>query len=254
MLLVSICFLFFAKTWGGFNALTRGSIIRIGGVGILVSIHWIFFYGAIKYSNISVTLSIMATISFMTSFVEPLITKRKFRPYEALLGLLVVPGIYLIYYFSEAGHLTGMIMALLSAFFASLFTSLNKKHVEITNPYTFSFLQLFSGFLFLTLMLPIYLHYFPGSFYVGSALDYSYLFCLAFFCTLIPYILYMIALRTLDAFTTNFANNLEPVYGIVLAWIIFAENQEMDWRFYIGTTIIILSIFAQPMLKRVFDS
>lgn len=252
MLIVSVSFLFFKRTIRGLKVLPWRDMWRIGSVGILVSIHWIFFYGAIKYSNVSVTLSVLATISFMTSFTEPLITKRKFRPYEALLGLLVIPGIYLIFYFTEADYTIGIIMALLSALFASLFTSFNKKFVEYTNPYTFSFVQLTTGFLFLTLLLPAYIHFFPGSWYVGSQMDYFYLFLLAFFCTTIPYVLYMNALRILDAFTTNFANNLEPVYGIILAWIFFGENNEMDWRFYIGTAIILISIFMQPLLRRKF--
>ena len=248
--IVSICFLLFAKTLRGLKDVSKSEMLKIGGVGIVVSIHWIFFYGAIKYSNVSIALSIMATISFMTSFTEPLITQRKFQWYESLLGLLVIPGVYLIFYFSDPGHLTGIIMALLSAFFAALFTSLNKKYVTLTNPHTFSFIQIATGFVFLSVFLPVYLHYFPGSLYIAPTIDYVYLFILAFFCTVIPYILYMIALRSLNAFTMNLANNLEPVYGIILAWIIFKENQEMDWRFYIGSAIILLTIFLQPIMKK----
>lgn len=250
---VSLSFLFFADTFSGLKKLSKSDAMKIAGIGVIVAIHWIFFYGAIKYSNVSVALSIMATIALMTAFTEPLITKSKFQWYQALLGLLVIPGVYLIYYFSEASYSVGIVMALLSAFFAALFTSLNKKYVERTNAMTFSFVQLSGAFVFMTAFLPLYLQYFPGALYWSTAYDYSYLLILAILCTTIPYILYLNALKHLSAFTTNLANNLEPIYGIVLAIIILKENKEMDARFYIGTAIILMTIFMQPLLKNKFQ-
>lgn len=251
--LVALTFLAFAKTWRGLRDLPRPVVVKIGLVGILVSLHWIFFYGAIKASNVSVTLSLLATISFMTSFIEPVVTGRRFQWYESFLGLLVVPGVVLIFRFSEPGHLTGIIMALLSAFFAAVFSSFNKKLVEHTNSFAFSFIQMTAGFLAMTLILPVYLYRSPEAWYIGSSLDYTYLGLLAVFCTTIPLLLYFFALRRLNAFITNLANNLEPVYGILLAWLIFNENQEMDSRFYLGSVIIIASIFLQPVFKRRFE-
>ena len=251
--LVSLIFLFFPSVYKELKTISWQHVIKIAGVGITVSIHWIFFYGAIKYANVSIALSLMATVALMTSFIEPLVTKAKFQWYQALLGVMVIPGIYLIFYYSDASHFTGIIMAILSAFFASLFTSLNKKFVHYTPPISFSFIQILGAFVFLSIWLPVYLRYFPGALYIGDSLDFIYLGVLAFFCTIIPYILYMKALKHLDAFTTNLANNLEPVYGIILAWIIFQENKEMDARFYIGTLIILLTIFLQPILKKRFS-
>jgi len=253
MALVSLSFLLFRKTYIGLKTIPKALAIKIGGIGILVSIHWIFFYGAIKYSNVSVALSIMATMSFMTSIIEPMVTGRKFQWYESALGVIIIPGVLLIFQFSEPGHYVGIIMAFLAAFFAALFTSLNKKLIEKTNLFTFSFLQITTGFVFMTALLPVYIKYFPGSLYIGSNLDYVYLLFLAFFCTTIPMLLFFVALRQLNAFVANLANNLEPVYGIILAWLIFHENQEMDWRFYIGSSIIILSIFLQPVFKKRFE-
>jgi len=253
MALVSLSFLLFRKTYVGLKTIPKALAIKIGGIGILVSIHWIFFYGAIKYSNVSVALSIMATMSFMTSIIEPMVTGRKFQWYESALGVIIIPGVLLIFQFSEPGHYVGIIMAFLAAFFAALFTSLNKKLIEKTNLFTFSFLQITTGFVFMTALLPVYIKYFPGSLYIGSNLDYVYLLFLAFFCTTIPMLLFFVALRQLNAFVANLANNLEPVYGIILAWLIFHENQEMDWRFYIGSSIIILSIFLQPVFKKRFE-
>ncbi|MEZ5004653.1 MAG: DMT family transporter [Chitinophagales bacterium] len=250
--LVSLSFLLLSKTHKGLKQVTWQQAIKIGGAGVIVAIHWIFFYGAIKYANVSIALSLMATVALMVSFIEPFITKRKFRIYEAMLGIAVIPGIYLIFYFSDTSYLVGIIMALLSAFFAALFTSLNKKFIDYAEPFSFSFLQILGAFIFLSVWLPVYLRYFPNAMYIGSHLDYTYLLILAIFCTTIPYILYVIALKKLDAFTTSLANNLEPVYGIILAWLIFQENKEMDNRFYIGTLIIILTIFLQPILKKRF--
>jgi drug/metabolite transporter (DMT)-like permease len=250
MVLVSASFLFFKKTYEGLKAIKKSEAIRIGLNGILVAVHWIFFYGAIKYSNVSITLSILATISLMTSFLEPLITKRKFQWYESLLGFTVIPGIYLIFFYTEASYFTGMMMAFACAFFAAIFTSYNKKYVEFTNPYTFSFIQISTGLLFISIGLPIYLKHFPEAWYVGSQLDFIYLFILSFLCTTIPFVLSLIALKQLNAFTTNLITNLEPVYGIILAAIIFKENQNMDVRFYIGASIVITSVFLQPFLRR----
>ncbi len=251
--LVSFSFLFFASTYSGLKTIKIQQASKIAAVGIIVAIHWVFFYGAIKYANVSIALSLMATVALMTSFIEPLVTKSKFQWHEALLGVFVIPGIYLIFYFSDANYFIGIIMAILSAFFASLFTSLNKKYIGFTNPMTFSLIQMSGAFLFLTIWLPVYLRYFPDALYNGSNADYLYLMLLAFLCTTIPGVLYLNALKRLSAFTTNLANNLEPVYGIILAWIIFKENKEMDWRFYIGTLIILLTIFLQPILKKRFS-
>lgn len=251
--LVSLSLLFFSTTYKGLKQIKWQHALKIAAGGIIVAIHWIFFYGAIKYANVSIALSLMATVALIVAFIEPLITKRKFRIYEAALGIAVIPGIYMIFYFSDASYFVGIIMAILSAFFAALFTTLNKKFVDYTEPFSFSFLQILGAFIFLSIWLPIYLKYFPGSFYIGSTEDYFYLGTLAIICTTIPYILYLIALKRLDAFTTTLANNLEPVYGIILAWIIFQENKEMDSRFYIGTLIILLTIFMQPILKKRFS-
>jgi drug/metabolite transporter (DMT)-like permease len=250
MILVSLSFLFFKKTYQGLKTIKKGEAVRIGLNGILVAIHWVFFYGAIKYSNVSVTLSILATISLMTSFLEPLITKRKFQWYESLLGFTVIPGIYLIFFYTDASYFTGMIMAFTCAFFAAIFTSFNKKFVEYTNPYTFSFIQISTGLLFITIWLPVYLHQFSDAWYMGSQMDFVYLLILSFLCTTIPFVLSLIALKQLNAFTTNLITNLEPVYGIILAAIIFKENQNMDIRFYIGASIVIISVFLQPYFRR----
>ncbi|MCP4122364.1 MAG: DMT family transporter [Bacteroidetes bacterium] len=253
MALVSLSFLLFRKTYTGLRTIPKAMAVKIGSIGIMVSIHWIFFYGAIKYANVSVALSIMATMSFMTSIIEPIVTKRKFQWYESALGIIIIPGVLLIFQYSDPAHLTGIIMAFLAAFFAALFTSLNKKLIEQTNLFTFSFLQISTGFIFLSVFLPVYISRFPESMYIGNNLDYVYLGMLAFFCTTIPMLLFFVALRELNAFVVNLANNLEPVYGIVLAWLILGENKEMDWRFYIGSSIIILSIFLQPVFKKRFE-
>lgn len=248
--LVTLSLLLFKRTYAGLKTIKKADAAKIGMTGILVGIHWVFFYGAIKYSNVSITLSILATISLMTSFIEPLVTKSKFLWYESLLGFMVIPGIYLIFFYTSADNLVGMVMAFLAAFFAALFTSLNKKYVNFTNPISFSFIQITTGFVFLTIWLPLYIYNFPDSWYIGSEMDFVYLGILAFFCTTIPFILALVSLRHLNAFTTNLITNLEPVYGIILAWLIFKENQDMDVRFYIGAGIIILSVFIQPILKK----
>jgi drug/metabolite transporter (DMT)-like permease len=217
-------------------------------IGVATALHWITFYGSIKYSNVSVTLSCLATTSLFTSILEPLVFKRKISKIELMLGILVLFGIYII---TSAAliYTTGIILGLLSAVLASVFTTLNKKHMGNTNPILITFVQLGSGFLLISLLIPFYILAWPQTSFLPSSSDWFWLIVLSLLCTSVAYVLALSALKHISAFNANLSVNLEPVYGIVLAAIIFGEHQQMTQTFYLGTLIIMASVIASPLIK-----
>ncbi len=233
--------------------MTRLEILKLAGVGCLVCLHWILFYGAIKYSNVSITLSCLATTSFMTSILEPIITRTKPKLYELGLGFLIIPGIYLIFYFTDFHYRTGILMGLISALLAAIFPVLNKIFVEKHEPRSMTFIELSSGLVFLTLLMPFYFYFLPELEFIPTGNDWFYLIVLAIGCTTLPFVLALRALKQLSAFASTLAVNLEPIYGIIMAMFIFNENKDLDDRFYLGTLIILSAVFLHPILKRVFD-
>ncbi|MCB9032677.1 MAG: EamA family transporter [Chitinophagales bacterium] len=250
MTMVSVLFLFFPSIYKELKTLSQSTIIKVGAIGILVALHWVCFYGSIKYANASVALSCLALTSFFTAIIEPIITKTPFNKAELLLGILVIPGIWLISQSINTNYYIGLILGLLAALLAAIFTSLNKKETQHTPPKVTVFIQLGCGALFLSLIMPIYLQFFPNSFYLPDGRDLILLIILAVICTILPYILYLKSLKVLTAFATNLINNLEPIYGIILAAIFFQENKELSISFYIGTLIILLAVFIDPMVQK----
>lgn len=230
----------------------RKEVLKLAGIGCLVCLHWVCFYGSIKYSNVSVSLSCLATTSFFTSIIEPAVTRKKMKFYEVALGFLIIPGIYMIFYFTRF-YATGIILGLLAALLAGTFTTLNKTVVHIHDARSMTFIELGSGFIFLSAILPFYMQLFPSTSIVPSSSDWFYLLILSIGCTTLPFVLALRALNQLSAFSSTLTVNLEPVYGILLAIPFFHENREMDWRFYLGTGIILLAVFIHPLLRSRFE-
>jgi drug/metabolite transporter (DMT)-like permease len=221
---------------------------KLAGIGILVSLHWLTFYGSIKASNASVTLSCLAATTLFTSLLEPLITGRKFRWYEAGIGLFIILGIYLIFTFQQM-FVTGILLGLLSAFLAALFSVLNKKLISSRDTYVVTFYELTSGLLFLSLLIPIYYWNTPEMNWTPTGLDWIWLTILAWLCTVLAYTLSLNALRYISAFTSNLTINLEPIYGIILAWLLLNEHEQLHVGFYLGTGIILASVGIYPWVK-----
>ena len=222
------------------------------GIGWLVALHWIFFFGAIKYSNASICLVCLATTSFFTSILEPLLLKQAVKRYEILLGLAIIPGMALIVNSTELEMMTGIWMGLLSALLASVFAILNKKLIEKADPMSITFLELSSGWLLISLLLPVYFYFYPAEIFYPSILDLGYLLVLALLCTTFAYVLSLRALKYISAFASNLTVNLEPVYGIVLAWLILNENEELSSGFYWGCLLIIGVVFSYPFIKKLY--
>lgn len=230
--------------------MSKQEIIRFMGIGLITCMHWLTFYGSIKLSNVSVALSCLATSSLFTSLIEPIVFKRRVNPLEVILGVAVAIGILIITQ-ATLGYREGIIIGLISALLAALFSTLNKRYMGNHNPVTMTFLELGTGFLLITLLLPAYLHFYPETVLMPQASDWLWLIILAVICTSVAYVLALMALKEISAFTANLAINLEPVYGILLAIPIFHEHMELDWRFYLGTGIILSSVFMYPLIRRI---
>jgi drug/metabolite transporter (DMT)-like permease len=234
-------FLFIFFTGKSFHV-SRKNFFHLFGIGALLMVHWLFFYGAIKYSNVSVTLSLFSSTTLFTALIEPVITNKKFNRAELLYSLLAMAGISIIFYSDTNSYSVGIILALLAAFIGAFFNILNKDVVKEVSSEVVSFYEIFSGLIVLTLFLPLYLYIFDPPKLVPDAQDWFLLFVLAIVCTHITLVLSLNALQHLSAFTLNLSINLEPVYGIALAFFIFRENKSLNAGFFAGTALIMLSV------------
>lgn len=233
-------------------ALGQVEIFKIFTTGFLIAAHWILFFAAARVSTASVCLAGMATCSFWTSLLEPLLTRRKIKLFEVFLGLLVIIGLYIIFRF-EFNHALGLGMAIVSAFLAALFTVINSKFTRRHNPYTITFYEMVGACIGIGLFFPVYLSFWAtdGKLQlVPHDLDWLYLLILALICTVYAYSASVELMKKISAFSVNLAVNLEPVYGIILALLIFGEREKMQPGFYLGTAIILLSVLSYPVINR----
>ncbi|MDB5203585.1 MAG: EamA family transporter [Ferruginibacter sp.] len=224
-------------------------ILKITGVGAIIAAHWVTFYGSVKYANVSVALVCFSATGFFTALLEPWIMRKKMVWVELLLGVLAISGIYVIFDFHPQ-YKTGIIFGLLSALGSALFPILNKQLLLRFTPRVLTLYELGGGFLVLSLLLPFYLQQFPAVYFIPTWADFGWLLILAVLCTVLSFDLQLKALQKISAFTANLTYNLEPVYGIILAFIFFQENKMLHNQFYIGLGLIILAIVLQ--MVRVF--
>ncbi len=218
------------------------------GIGVVVALHWITFFHAIKVSNVSVTLGVFASTTLFTSFLEPLSQKRRIFWLEVLIGIIILGGIYLIFQY-EFQYLEGILYALLSALLNGLFVVLNRNISNRHHPTVISFYEMIGGFLFISVFL-LFSGDFNPAFFSLSQPDIFYLLVLGLICTAYAFAAIVHVMKVLSAYTVVLSINLEPVYGIIMAHFFFPEAEQMSAGFYAGTLIIILSVFAYPVLKR----
>ncbi len=218
--------------------------MKFFGVGAIVAVHWVTFYGSVKYANVSVALVCFSATGFFTAFLEPLILKKPLAFVEVLLGLLTLAGIYIIFNFHPQYKL-GIALGIISAMGSALFPVFNKKLVQQYQPHTVVVYEMAGGFIALSLLIPIYLQQFPAAYYLPTATDWLWLLVLGWFCTVLSFELQLKALKKISAFTANLTYNLEPVYGIIMAFIFFKENKELNYQFYAGTALILLAVIIQ---------
>lgn len=221
------------------------------GIGAIVALHWVFFYASIKYANVSIGLVCLSAIGFFSAFLDPLISNRRIDPIEVLLGLMVILGILLIFHF-DRGYSIGILFGMVSAFFAAMFPILNKKLVGIHNAETITFYEMGGGWLVLNLFVPLYLLFLPPVNLLPSWGDFFWLLVLSLFCTVIAFNLSVRSLTKISPFTVNLSYNLEPLYGILLAFMVFQEHMMLGLSFYAGIGIIFSTVILQTL--RVYNN
>jgi drug/metabolite transporter (DMT)-like permease len=224
----------------------RRDLWRIIGIGGIAALHWVCFYGSIKYSNVSVALLCFSAVGFFTAIIEPLVLGHRLDVVELLLGLLVIGGIFFIFQV-DPHYKTGIAIGLVSSLFASIFPVLNKPILRRVPPGTVTLYELSGGCLVLTLLMPFYLQLFPAPSLVPGLADLGWLLVLSWVCTVLAFNLQMFALQKISAFTVSLSYNLEPVYGILLAFAVFREDKYLNKGFYVGLGIILGSIMLQTL-------
>ena len=242
------------RVWRGVRALPARLLLAYAGIGVLVSLHWLTFYGAIKLANASVGATCMALATVFIALTEPRLARRAFSWRELALGIAVLPGVALVVGGLPHGMRLGVLVGTVSAMFVALFGALNKRLVDRTDPLTMTAVELGAGTVALTALAPLMPLLFPA--FAGdllvlpSASDALYLLALAGACTLFPFALSLVALRHMSAFAAQLAVNLEPVYAILLAMLLLGEQHELTPAFYGGVAIILGVVLAYPVLVR----
>ncbi|GAB2547080.1 DMT family transporter [Rufibacter soli] len=238
---------------GGSFKIGRQNIVKIVGVGFMIAAHWILFFASARVSSVSICLAGMSTASLWTSLLEPMFTKKKIKPHEVGLAILIIIGLYIIFRF-EFDHVVGISMALGSAFLAACFTIINSNLTKTHAPATITCYEMAGAFLATALFLPFYRTWMTETGTLHLAVnwwDVLWIMILALVCTVYAYTGAVRLMQKFSAYTMNLTVNMEPVYGIILAWFIFKEGEKMSAGFYYGASIILFSVFLHPILEAV---
>jgi len=247
MLLASGFIFLFLKFRKDSLRITKNELIGFFISGLIIAIHWLAFFGAIKISNVSVTLAVMSTGALFASFLEPLLHKRKIIWYEVFFGLLVVVGLYIIFSV-ETEYKWGILLALCSAFFGALFSVINGKYALKHKASIISFYEMVFG----TLCISVYLAFtesFNITYFQLSINDWIFLFILSSICTAYAFIASIHVMKWISPYTVMLTVNLEPVYGIILAVLILGKSENMSPRFYYGAAIILVTVIFNGIIK-----
>lgn len=223
------------------------TLMKFAGSGIIISLHWLTFFGAIKVSNVSVTLAVLSTGALFASLLEPIFYRRKVVFYEVFFGLIVIVGLYVIFDV-ESSYALGIGLALISAFLSALFSVINGKLAVQYKASVISFYELMFGVLAISIFL-MFTGGFSADFFKLSANDWIYLVILASACTAYAFIASIHVMRWISPYTVMLTINMEPVYGIILALIILGDSEKMGSQFYYGTILILLTVLANGAIK-----
>ncbi len=243
VLFIAIYFLWKKKSF----KVDREGILKFFFTGVVIALHWVFFFKAIKVSNVSVALVTMSTGAFFTALIEPVFFKRKINTLEMFLGLLVIAGLYIIFNF-ESQYKLGIIYALIASFLGALFAVLNGLFIKKYTADTISFYQLFFGVIFITMYL-LFTNSFSVNFFQITASDWLYLIVLSSICTAYAFIASVQVMKYLSPYTVMLTINLEPIYAIVLALFIFGDKEQMSSTFYLGAFIVLFVVLLNGIIK-----
>lgn len=228
--------------------ITRKTFWQFSAAGIIIALHWITFFEAINQANVSITLAMFSSGAFFASFIEPIIFKRRILGYEILFGIVVIIGVFLITS-SEMGYVNGIVLGLLSALLSTLFAVINGRFIERYNATVISFYEFISGVTFLTIFILLSRKTFNAEFFTLSNPDWIYIFILASVCTAYAFIGAVEVMRYISPFTVILSYNLEPIYGIAMALILFPETEQMSSQFYVGAFLVIVTVLFDAFFK-----
>jgi drug/metabolite transporter (DMT)-like permease len=232
----------------------RGDLLRLFAIGAIVSLHWIAFFGSARVSNVSVSLVGFATNSLWAALLEPWFNRSRIKKYEVLLGMVVMLGLYIIFSF-DFEYKAGLLLGILAGFTSALFSVFNSKMVKRISSRTITFYEMIGVFLATGLFLPFFtmsgadVHW-PA---LPSAMDLLYIAILAGVCSVYAYTVAVELMKRISVFMIQLTLNLEPVYGIIMAVIIFGQQEKMTLNFYIGTLVILSAVITYPLVKKRFD-
>lgn len=247
MLLASVFLLIFLLYKKRSIAISLKTLTQLTLVGFLIAVHWILFFKSINISNVSITLAMFSTGSFFASVMEPIIYKRKMLWYEVLFGLIIIAGLSFIMQV-EFRYMEGAIYALLSVFVGVLFTLSNGKLIHQYDSTIITMYEFFAGFLFVTIYLA-FENSFNSQFFQVSGRDWTLILILASICTAYAFTASVGVMKKLSPYTVMLTTNLEPVYGIILAYFIIGESEQMSLSFYIGSVVILLTVILNGIIK-----
>lgn len=228
--------------------ISRKQFLQFFFTGSIVALHWILFFHAIKVSTVSVTLVCLSSFTLFTAILEPLIKKQKIQIADIIIGMIIIVGIYLIFKF-ESKYTLGIILGLSAAVASSLFGTINSVLVQKSDPLVISFYEIMGAFFWISLYRLFDQTLFTERFNLSTA-DWLYLCLLGTICTALAYVAGVSVMRTLSAFRVALITNLEPVYGILLAFIFFGNRETMSTGFYLGAVIILTAVFLYPIYKK----
>lgn len=231
----------------------RLSSLKFLSTGILFSVHWIFFFEAARVSNASVTLVGMSTVTLWTALLGPLVTRQKLKIFEVVLGAFIILGIYIVFK-ADIKYKTGLIMAMISAICAAIFMLINSGFTRQYNHFVIMSYEMLGACITTAFFLPFYKIYLTdgGKLHmIPSSLDWIYILVLALVCTVYAYSTSIKLMKKFSPYTINLVVNMEPVYGILLALVIFGDREKMTYSFYMGAFVIIAAVFCYPVLNRI---
>ncbi|MBK6353582.1 MAG: DMT family transporter [Saprospiraceae bacterium] len=235
---------------GAFSHFDKQNFKIFSRIGILVALHWICFYGSIKLANASVAMICLATIPGLTAFFEAWTSKKAILWRDAFIGIVTLPGILLINQSIPDNFRLGFFVGLIAAALSALFASYNKKHITKADPILITWIELFSVWIFISVLLPGLYWFKPETAFLPSYNDWWYIILLSLFCTVFAYVLALKAMKFLSAFSVMLAFNMETVYGILLSFFFPQEHKQLGGLFYLGVIIIMVSLFIDPILKK----
>lgn len=228
-------------------------LLKFAITGLVIAAHWFLFFESARVSNVSVCLAGMATTTFWTSLIEPVFTKRRVNMIEVLLGLVVISGLYVIFSF-EFDNVLGLTLAIISAMLSATFSVLNAGLAKQHSEYRITFYEMLAACLAAIIFIPIYNVFFlqeSASYAVPNIDDWGFLILLSVVCTVYAFSVSVELMKRISAFAVNLAINMEPVYGILMALLIYGESEQMSNGFYYGTLIIMAAVFSYPLIRRI---